>query len=121
METYFISDNDFFSFSKVTNCLLSSVTWEHPQCLVIMCVISKKRAGMLIIMCIFCLQSGCYCLHSDCGWIDCRKLLKTTTDLRLSTASDDVCQKNDIYKCYLKFKCFKRDVIDQCSESVVTN
>jgi len=41
----------FFSFSKVTNCLPSSVTWEHPQCLVIMCVISKKRAGMLIIMC----------------------------------------------------------------------
>lgn len=42
----------FFFFSKVTNCLPSSVTWEHPQCLVIMCVISKKRAGMLIIMCV---------------------------------------------------------------------
>ncbi len=42
----------FFSFSKVTNCLPSSVTWEHPQCLVIMCVISKKRAGMLIKMCV---------------------------------------------------------------------
>lgn len=29
----------FFSSSKVTNCLLSSVTWDHPQCLVIMCAI----------------------------------------------------------------------------------
>lgn len=51
----------FFSFSKVTNCLPSSVTWEHPQCLVIMCVISKKRAGMLIIMCVIYLHLFILC------------------------------------------------------------